>query len=64
VTSVPDLKADPVSAVAETLDFAVPPGPSVGFFNEMTVVYHRDYWRGDKSARVSIERFILIPRGR
>jgi hypothetical protein len=64
VMSVPDLKADPVSPVAETLDFVVPPEPRVHVFNEMTVIYHRDYWRVDKSARVSIERFILVPRGR
>jgi hypothetical protein len=64
VTSVPDLKADPVSPVAETLDFAVPAEPRVRVFNEMTVVYHRDYTRVYRSARVSIERFILVPRGR
>jgi hypothetical protein len=64
VMSVPDLKADPVSPVTETLEFAVPPEPRVHVFNEMTVVYHRDYWRVDKSARVAIERFVLIPRGR
>jgi hypothetical protein len=64
VTSVPDLTANPVSPVAETLDFAVPAEPRVGGFNEITVLYHRDWTRRDKSARVAIERFILIPRGR
>lgn len=64
VTSLPDLKADPVSPVAETLDFTMPAKPRVRVFNEMTVIYHRDSWRAYKSARVSIERFILIPLGR
>lgn len=64
VTSAPNLQEDPVSAVGETLEFAVPPEPRVRMFNELTVVYHRDRVRWDKSARVAIERFILIPRGR
>ena len=64
VTSVPNLETDPVSPVGETLDFAVPPEPRVHLFDELTVVYHRDRSRRDKSARVAIERFILIPRGR
>jgi hypothetical protein len=64
VASVPNLEIDPVSPVAETLDFVVPPEPRVHLFNELTVVYHRDRTRRDKSARVAIERFILVPRGR
>jgi hypothetical protein len=64
VTSAPDLKADPGEPVAETLNFTVPPEPHVKTFNEMTVVYRGDWSRRDKSARVSIERFILVPRGR
>lgn len=64
VTSEPDLQADPILAVGETLDFVVPPEPRVHEFNELTVVYHRDMMRRDKSARVAIERFILVPRGK
>jgi hypothetical protein len=64
VTSAPNLETDPVSPVGETLEFMVPPEPRVRMFNELTVVYHRDRMRWDKSARVAIERFILIPRGR
>jgi hypothetical protein len=64
VTSAPNLETDPVSPVGETLEFVVPPEPRVRMFNELTVVYHRDRMRRDKSARVAIERFILIPRGR
>lgn len=64
VTSLPNLDRDPVVPVGETLDFEVPAEPRVRSFNEMTVVYHRDRARRDKSARVAIERFILVPRGR
>jgi hypothetical protein len=64
VASVPDLQADPVVPVGETLDFVVPPEPRVHEFNELTVVYHRARLRWDKSARVAIRRFILVPRGR
>jgi hypothetical protein len=63
VTSQPDLKSDPISPVSETLDFTVPAEPRVHAFNELTVVYHRLPKRWDKSARVSVERFVLIPRG-
>ena len=64
VQSVPDLDTDPISPVGETLQFEVPPEPSVRMFNELTVVYHRMSVRADKSARVAIDRFILVPRGR
>jgi hypothetical protein len=64
VLSVPDLKADPVVPVSETLDFAIPAKPHGSVFNEISVTFRRDWTRRDKSARISIERFILIPRGR
>jgi len=64
VQSTPDLEEDPVRPVGETLSFQVPPEPAVREFNEMTVVYHRMNMRKDKSARIAIDRFILVPRGR
>jgi hypothetical protein len=64
VDSVPNLGADPITPLGETLSFAVPPEPTVREFNELTVVYHRMNSRKDKSARIAIDRFILIPRGR
>jgi len=64
VESVPNLESDPVKPVGETLSFQVPPEPAVREFNEMTVVYHRMNMRKDKSARIAIDRFILVPRGR
>jgi hypothetical protein len=62
VLSSPDLKADTVAPVPETLDFMVPANGALSQFNEFQVVFRRARPRSDKSARVSIERFILVPR--
>ena len=59
VTSAPPNKA----AVPETLDFSFPPAPHLGQFNEIKVIFHRGDGRMDRSARVSIERFVLVPLG-
>lgn len=57
------LKSYPVSRapVSEFVGFPVPAGLRREF-NELQVVMHRDPVRGDKSARLSIERFLLVPR--
>jgi hypothetical protein len=44
------------------LSFAIPPGSAIRQFNELAVVFHRDRVRIDRSARISIERFVLAPR--
>jgi hypothetical protein len=64
VMSQPDLARDPVMPVRETLDFAVPADtpPSMDQFNEFKIVFHRAGSRRDKSAKVSVERFVLLPR--
>ena len=62
VTSRPDLTRDPVMPVRETLDFPVPAEPSMEQFNELKIVFHRAARRADKSAKVSVERFVLQPR--
>jgi hypothetical protein len=59
VTSVPQGKA----AVPEILDFPFPPARHLDQFNEIKVIFHRATGRMDKSARVSIERFVLVPLG-
>jgi hypothetical protein len=46
----------------ETLDFAVPADPSMDQFNEFKILFHRDGRRADKSAKLSVERFVLLPR--
>jgi len=62
VLSKPDLDADPVKPVGETLEFAVPVHGPVTQFNELEVVFQRSRNRMDKSARIAIERFVLVPR--
>jgi hypothetical protein len=44
------------------LNFPIPGGSAVRQFNELEVVFHRDRVRIDRSARISIERFVLVPR--
>ncbi len=50
--------------VRETLEFAIPGACAVERFNEFKVVFHRDRKRMDKSARIEIDRFVLVPAGR
>jgi hypothetical protein len=47
---------------AETLEFAIPSSAILHEFNEIKVVFHRTSLRIDRSARISIERFKLMPR--
>jgi hypothetical protein len=62
VLSTPDLKNEPVKAVPETLQFTIPPGEALDDCNEFKVVFKRDRSRTDKSARVAIDRFVLVPK--
>jgi hypothetical protein len=62
LTSRPDVTRDPVIAARETLDFPVPARAALEEFNEFEIVFHRAHVRMDKSAKVSIERFVLMPR--
>jgi len=59
VTSVPQRR----EAVPETLDFPFPLSPHLDQFDEIKVIFNRATGRMDRSARVSIERFVLIPLG-
>ena len=45
------------------LDFPIPAAPSIQQFNQIRVIFHRDRVRINKSARIQIERFIVVPRG-
>ena len=58
---MPDLKKDPPVAVPETLRFNLSEAPSE-FCSEFKVVVRRERVRADKSARVAIERFVLVPK--
>ncbi len=60
IRSAPDLYEDPIKPVPETLEFDIPSyGP---VFDEFDVIFHRSKERVDRSARISIERFVLVPR--
>ena len=62
VLSQPDLRKDPPVPMAETLTFAVPAVAPLSSFNELKIVFWRDRRRADQSAKVAIDRFILMPR--
>jgi hypothetical protein len=49
--------------VRETLEFSIPTAPGLRWFDEFAILFHRDRSRIDKSARVEVERFVLIPVG-
>jgi hypothetical protein len=60
VNSMPDVSRDPVVPVSETLEFMVP--GNVPRCDELAVTYQRLKLRADKSARIAIEKFVLVPR--
>jgi hypothetical protein len=64
VRTAPNPFTDPLQAVPETLTFLMPPASRVKLFDLFRVVFLRDPSRGDKSARIAIDRFVLVPRGR
>jgi hypothetical protein len=45
----------------EVLEYRIPPSSRIHSFSELKIVLHRDPVRTDKSARISIDRFILVP---
>jgi hypothetical protein len=45
----------------QVLSFRIPPAAAVREFNELKVVFHRDRMRADKSAKIAIDRFVLVP---
>jgi len=54
--------AKSVVGVVETLQFAVPAKGALEEFNEFQVIFIRDPERMDSSAKIAIERFVLVPR--
>jgi len=62
VISRPDTAQDPVRPVRETLTFPVQRQSPMDQFTELKIVFHRSRLRMDKSAKVSVDRFILQPR--
>jgi hypothetical protein len=62
VTTWPDLSHDHVTPVRQTVEFAVPAQAMMQQFTEFKIVFLRARLRMDKSARLAIERFVLMPR--
>jgi hypothetical protein len=58
VRSAPDLNRDPLVAVPETVEIPVVSG---GSCREFKVVFKRRLLHMDKSARIALERFVLVP---
>jgi hypothetical protein len=62
VTSRPNLRGDSVIPVPEVLSFLVPAQAPLREFNEFQIIFHRNLLRIDRSAKLSIDRFVLVPR--
>jgi hypothetical protein len=60
VTSAPD---DPGTASKETLTFPIPSSTSITQFDELTIRFPRQRQRINRSAKIAIKRFVLVPRG-
>jgi hypothetical protein len=57
VLSKPDLSHDPLVAVPESIEFPTSPV----LCTELKVVFRRAYPRNHRSARIALERFVLVP---
>jgi hypothetical protein len=51
------------TATAQVLRFRIPSAIRIGSFDELTVSYYLKGARSDRSARIAIDRFRLLPRG-
>lgn len=60
VTSAP---GDPQAPTRETLTFPIPANPAIRQFDELTIRFPRQRQRSNRSAKVAIVRFVLVPRG-
>jgi hypothetical protein len=61
VMSIPRVEADQTIAVAETLEFPVPSAIRERSFDEFEVIFRRAAARQSHSARIAIQRFVLMP---
>ena len=62
VNSHPQVVGDDIRAVGETLDFPMPASAPIPQFDEFKLLFARDPRRADKSAKIAIERFVLMPK--
>jgi len=51
------------TATTQTLRFRIPSAIPIGSFDELTVSYYLKGARSNRSARIAIDRFRLVPRG-
>jgi hypothetical protein len=51
-----------IEPVPEVLNFTVPSHSSLSRFNDIAVLFHFSQVRDDRSARIAIDRFVLVPR--
>jgi hypothetical protein len=51
------------TATTQVLRFRIPSAIRIGSFDELTVSYYLKGARSDRSARIAIDRFRLVPRG-
>lgn len=57
------LGTSPLSDLAQqTLVFKIPARLAIQSFDEMTVRFQMNWWRGDKSANIAIRGFVLVPK--
>jgi hypothetical protein len=42
----------------------MPPASAIHQFDELTIRFHRASYTANRSAKIAIERFFLVPRGR
>ncbi len=64
VTSAPDGRpGDSDSPIKETLTFPLPAHPPIRRFDELMIRFPRQRPRINRSAKIAIERFVLVPRG-
>jgi hypothetical protein len=63
VLSRPNVKGldQAVIPVNEVLEFPVPRSAQIRQFDGIQVLFHRTFFRSDRSARISIENFVLVP---
>ncbi|MGA3187112.1 MAG: hypothetical protein ABSF22_08370 [Bryobacteraceae bacterium] len=60
VTSAPEAKD---AVMKETLTFPIPARPKIRKFDELMIRFPRQRTRMNRSAKVAIDRFVLVPRG-
>jgi hypothetical protein len=51
------------SSAGQTLKFRIPLQTKLQSFDELTVRFRMNWWRGSQSASVAIQSFALVPRG-